>query len=76
MSDDVVEQLATAAILHDHVKLFFGFNYLIELNNIRVSDLLQDFDFPCDSLNVFLVVDLVFLKDFDGNLFACQRMLA
>lgn len=76
MPDDVVEQLATTAILHDHVKLFFSFNYLIELDDVWVSDLLEDFDFPCDSLDVFLVVDFVFLEDFDGDLFACQRVLA
>ena len=76
MSDDVIEQLAAAAILHDHVKLFFSFNYLIELNDIWVSYLLEDFDFPSDSLDIFLIVNLVFFEDFDGNLFASQRVLA
>jgi len=41
-----------------------------------VSYLLEDFDFPGDSLDIFLIVDLVFLKDFDGNLFTGQRVLA
>ena len=76
MSDDVVEQLAAAAILHDHVELFFSFNYLVELYDIWVSDLLEDFDFSGDSLDVFLIVDFVFLEDFDGHFFASQRVLA
>ena len=41
-----------------------------------MSNFLQDFDFPSDSFYIFLVVDLVFLKDFDGYLLASKRMLA
>jgi len=46
------------------------------LDHVWVSDLLEDFDFPCDSLYVFLIVDFVFLEDFYGDLFASQRVLA
>ena len=76
MSDDVVEQLSAAAILHDHVKLFFSFNYLRELNDIWVSYLLEDFDFPSDSLDIFLIVDLVLLQNFDCHFFTSESMLA
>ena len=41
-----------------------------------MSNFLQDFDFPGDSFYIFLVIDLVFLKDFDGYLLASKRMLA
>ena len=76
VSDDVVEQLATIAILHYHVQLFFGFNYFVKLDDIWVSDLLQDFDLPSDSFDIFLIVDLVFLKYFDGHFLASQGVLA
>ena len=41
-----------------------------------MSDLLEDFDFSCDSLHVFLIINFVFLEDFDGYFFASQRVLA
>jgi len=79
----VVEELATICILHYHEKLLLclddlyirqlkgrtdGWTYLVELDDVRVADLLQNFDLAGDALNVFLVVDLLFLQDFDGNL--------
>ena len=76
VSDDVVEQLAAIAVLHYHVELLFGFNYFVQLNDIRVSDLLEDFDLPSDSLHVFLIVDFVLLEDFDCYFFASQSVLA
>ena len=44
------------------------FTYFVELDDVRVANLLQNFNLPRNSLNVLLVVDLFFLKDFDGNL--------
>ena len=42
--------------------------YLVELDNIGVADLLEDFYFSRDAFNVLLVVDLFFLQDFDCHL--------
>lgn len=42
--------------------------YLIELDDIGVSNLLEDLDLPRDALYVLLVFDLVFLQDFHSNL--------
>lgn len=42
--------------------------YLIELDDIGVSNLLEDLDLPRDALYVLLVLDLVFLQDFHSNL--------
>ena len=69
--DDVVEQLTAAAVLHDHVELLFSFNNLVELNDVGVTHLLENLDFPGDSLDVLLIVDLVFLEDLNGDLLAC-----
>lgn len=68
VSHDVVEELTAVAVLHDHVQLFFGLNDFVELNDVGVSHLLQDLDLTSDSLHVFLVMDLVFLEDFNRNL--------
>lgn len=74
--DDVVKQLAAAAVFHDHVELLFGFNNLVKLNDVRMSDLLQNFDFSRDSFDILLIIDLVLLQDFDGHFLARKRMLA
>jgi len=48
--------------------LTVGWTYLVELDDVGVAHLLQNFDLAGDALNVFLVVDLLFLQDFDGHL--------
>ena len=65
---DVVEKLTTVAVLHDHVKLFFRFNDLVKLNYVGVSDFLENFDFSGDTLDIFLIMNLVLLENFDGHL--------
>ena len=42
--------------------------YFVELDDVWVSDLLQDSYFTVDALEVGMVLDLVLLQDFDGNL--------
>ena len=68
ISDDEVEELTSVGMLHDHEKLLFRLNNLVELDDIGVANFLQNFNFPRNPFNVLLVVDLFFLKDFDGNL--------
>jgi len=38
--------------------------------------LLEDFNFSCDSLDVFLIMYFVFFKDFNGNLFTSKSVLS
>ena len=76
VSDNIVEQFSPICVLHYHVEFFFGFDYFVQLNDIWMSDLLEDFDFSCNPLNVFLVVDFVLFQDLDGHFFACQGVLA
>jgi hypothetical protein len=66
--DDVVEQLASVGILHDHKQLFFGLDDFIELDDVRMAYFLQDFDFTSNSLDILLIVNFVLLKNFDGDL--------
>ena len=42
--------------------------YLVQLNNVRMSHFLQNFDLPGNPLNVLLIVDLLLLKHFDSHL--------
>ena len=65
---DVVKQFAATCILHDQVELLRCLNDLVELDDVRVPDHLQDVDLPRDSLHVVHVLYLVLLKYFDGNL--------
>jgi len=40
------------------------FSYFVELDDVGVADLLKDFDLTSNALNIFLILDLVLLKDF------------
>lgn len=48
--------------------------YLVQLDDVRVANYLQNVDFPGDSLNVRLVLDLVLLQDLDGHLLTGDEM--
>lgn len=50
------------------------FDDLVELDNVRVSDDLENMNFPSDAVDVRLVLDLVFLEDFDGDLFVGDQV--
>lgn len=59
MPNDVIKKLTTIAKFHDHIKFFFRFNNFIELNDVGVPNFLEDFNLSGDSLDIFLIVDLV-----------------
>lgn len=48
--------------------------YLIKLYHIWMSNFLKYVNLSCDSLHVTLVLDSVFLENFDGNLLARDRV--
>lgn len=75
MPHDVVEKLAAVAILHDHVQLFFGLDDLVKLDDVWMSDLLQDFDLSCDTFDILLIMDLIFFQNFNRNLFSSECVL-
>ena len=58
---DVIEQLAATSVLHDQVELLRGLNDLIELDDVRVPDHLQNMDLSRHSFHVVHVLNLVFL---------------
>ena len=69
VAHDEVKEFSSIRMLHDHEQFFLSFNDLVELDNIWMSDLFEDFDLSRDSLNILLVVDLLFFEDLDCNLF-------
>ena len=75
MPHDVVKELATIAVLHDHVELFFGLDDFIELNDVWMPNFLKNFDLSGNALDIFLIVNLVLFQDFDSHFFASECML-
>jgi len=45
----------------DDLKYIAASAYLVELDNMGMSDFLEDFNLSCDSLHVLLIIDLLFL---------------
>ena len=68
MPDDVVKQFSTITVLHDHIKLFFGFDDLIELNDIWMPDFLENFYLSSNTFHILLIVDFVLLENLDSDL--------
>lgn len=71
ITDNEIEQLATVGMFHNHEKFLFCLNDFVKLDDVRVSNFLEDLDFSGDSFDVLLVIDFLFLKNFYGNLLSC-----
>jgi len=56
--DYVVKKLAALSIFHNQVQFFLGLNDLIELNDLRVSDDLQNVDLSGHALHIGNINDL------------------
>lgn len=57
---DVLEQLTTRAVLHDEVEVVLVLYHLVELDDVRVSHLLEDRDLSIDSVDVRLIFNFIF----------------
>ena len=57
-------------------RVFSNEPYLIELNDIRMSNFLQNVNFSRHTLDVPLVLNAIFLQDFNRYFFACYGMSA
>ena len=56
--DNQVEKLSSACELHHKVEIFLCFDNFIDLNNIWVMELFEDFNFATDAFDIFFVFDL------------------
>ena len=72
--NDIVEKFSAWYKLHYEGKLSGSLNNFIKLDYVWMSYNFQDLDFPHDSSDVCLLFYFVFLKNLDGNFFACQNV--
>jgi len=70
--DDVIEQFAAGAILHDHVAMRLRVDHLVQLADVRVRQVLERADLELDARQVFAQPRLV--HDLHGHLLAGQRV--
>ena len=42
--------------------------YLVQLDDVRMPDFLENFDLTRDSLNIFLIMNLLFLQNLNRDL--------
>ncbi len=65
---DVVEELATRNIFHDHENVGWCGNYLVQFDDVGMSEQFQILDFPANLANHIQTFDLLSIEDFYGNL--------
>jgi len=61
-------------VLHDHEQFFLRLDNLVQLDNVGVANLLQNLDLASDTLDIFLVIDFLLLKNFYCHFFAGQNV--
>ena len=62
----IIKSSLSVSIIFNQVSVVFS--YFVKLDYVRVSNLLEDFYFSCDSFYVLLVVDFFFFEDLDRDL--------
>lgn len=67
--NDVVEQFATWSVFHNKKQLSASFNNLVELDYVRMPNDFENLNFTHHPGNIGLLLDFVFLENFDRNLF-------
>lgn len=67
---DVVEELATRAVLHDQEEVLGRLDNLVELDEVRVADQFEDVDLAGDTFDVRYVHDLLLLQHLHCHLLA------
>ena len=70
--NNVIEELSSICVFHDQVKLLWRLDDLIQLDDIRVADHLENMDFTSDPLYIVHVLYLIFLQNFDSDSFIGQ----
>ena len=74
--NDIVEELTARHVLSDEVKLPRGFYDFIELDDVGMPGQLEDLYLSCDSLDVDVLDDLVFLENLNGYFLAREVVSA
>jgi hypothetical protein len=81
IADDEIKQLTTGCVLHDEIELLGSLDdlnskYLVELDDLRMPNLLQDLYFTCNSLYVCDITNSLLFKYFHRHLLSCKYMRA
>ena len=71
---DEVKKFAARCILHYQIELLWRLNYLIELDDVRVSYHLKNVDFAGDPLYIVDILNFIFFQNFNCHFFTCQIM--
>lgn len=61
-------------MLHDQENSFWGFNYFVDLNDVRMLYDFQNMNFSGNSLDVVNVIDLLFIQNLDRDFLAGEDM--
>lgn len=72
--DNHLKKFALRYILHHEKQLLRSLYDLVELDEIGMSDLFQNVDLPCNSLDVRNITNFALLQNFDCNFFPRERM--
>ena len=73
-TNNIFKKFSSSNILHNQVELLICFNYLIQLDNNRMSDLFQYMYLPSNSLNIMNIHNFILFQHLDGHLFPGQAM--
>lgn len=73
--DDVIEQLATADVLHDHKDVGRRRDDLVQLDDVRMAEELQILDFTPDLAHHIETLDLLTIQYLDRHLVLRHLML-
>ena len=65
---DQVEKFAALHELHDQVEILLCLDNLVDLHNVGMVQLFENFDFTANALDVFLFFDTGLFKYFHGDL--------
>ena len=72
VGNNVVEQFSAGGVLHNQKQLFRGFDDFVQLDDVYVSQKLQNVYFSTHSLHIRNVDYSFLFKDFNCDLFVCQ----
>mmetsp|Transcript_73652 Transcript_73652/g.159358 ORF Transcript_73652/g.159358 Transcript_73652/m.159358 type:complete len:451 (+) Transcript_73652:1224-2576(+) len=72
VGDDVIEQFATASVLHNEIQLPACLYDFIELDDVRVSDQLEDVHLSSNPLHICHLDNALLLQHLDRHSFAGQ----
>ena len=66
---NVAEKFAIAAVFHDEEQAARRFDYLVKLDDVRMAHYFEDMDFAGNPLHIIHICYLVFLQNFNSNLY-------